>query len=88
MHSVRGELCFAETQYRKISWVETSLSLSKIDQNGTAQNTNVTFSEWNAVSKQTAVFCVMGSLGIPGDLQIILSAVDKGSGHSTSSMDS
>lgn len=67
MHSVRGELCFAETQYLKTLWVETSLRLSKVDQNATAQNKNATFSEWNALTKQTGVFCGMGSLGTPGD---------------------
>lgn len=68
---------FCRNTVLKTLWVQRSLHLSKIGQNGTARNTNAAFSEWNAFAKGTA----LGSLGTPGRFQITLSAFDKGSGH-------
>lgn len=35
-------------------------AFQRIEQNGTAQNTNATFSEWNALTKQTVAWVVLG----------------------------
>lgn len=68
----------SETKCPETLGVETSLNLTKADENSRAWNTNTTF-EWRAL-QQTAMFHGIGSLGTPDAYQIPSSAVGKGSG--------